>query len=602
MHVQELLQGPQKGNVKIRWMPSHLDEDKAKRKLWAARGVCPSEDDVQGNKGADDFAKLGAEAAAIDSNLLIAADDRTTAARITQDMMVQVWRAHTEPKPVAGRLPEANTDDIDMDAIAHLLHGEKDFDDDDDDELDILGRCDLDGIDIPPGVVVQEVPNKPKATLADRLEYASGAGVAMLLEQDDDVIDYMHEWWRLRSGRPPAGNCVVRTQDEASVRSAQDGRHQAPLEIGSSSGCSGQSSGNGIDQNGTINGTAVATAGEAALGASENADGAVPASRALDDKLVCVFAPDFIWRDEAELAGGTRLPLLDDGDQLTLHHIKSGTFVRDGKSCRAYALSNTYEPIVRWWNQLWWSPRAADQTGPMIRRRSRVSYAELLVDFYNETGRLPAHESHELAIQVEIFRKIISYIATKKGVWMEQARTSFKATFCPGYSNSMQPLIGRSHEWGLTRRPIWTSDRSTRIANAIINLNNIDQESDDFGAKCKVNYKSKECRAAHHTERTLQVVAQLHAEDSAAVAPATDVGRRRPGRVTMKLIGPCVRSCTTTAMRHGSVPHWHRPPCGSIVLSPSDVLCSRCYAAECKATSKMRKRFKLATAMPPEVV
>jgi hypothetical protein len=100
--------------------------------------------------------------------------------------------------------------------------GKKCFDDDDDEELDILGRCDLDGIDVSLAVVVEEVPSRPKATLADQLEYASGAGVSMLLEQDDKTIDYMHEWWRLRSGRPPAGNCVVRIQSEASAQYAQD--------------------------------------------------------------------------------------------------------------------------------------------------------------------------------------------------------------------------------------------------------------------------------------------------------------------------------------------------------------------------------------------
>jgi hypothetical protein len=62
----------------------------------------------------------------------------------------------------------------------------------------ILTTCDT-------SAAVHYTSNPNGATLSDQLEYASGAGVSVFLDLEDETLDYMHEWWRLppplRAGR-----------------------------------------------------------------------------------------------------------------------------------------------------------------------------------------------------------------------------------------------------------------------------------------------------------------------------------------------------------------------------------------------------------------
>ena len=169
------------------------------------------------------------------------------------------------------------------------------------------------------------------------------------------------------------------------------------------------------------------------------------------------------------------------------------------------------------------------------------------------------------------------------------------------FSNSIQPLTGRTHEPGLARRPLWSISRSMQIANVIINLYNQDDDSDNFGDKCKMaNCKATWTEQKEESEATLQHVTRLQEGDGCAALPAGEKPKKKPGRRKTQLIGPCVNTCTTTAMKHGVVPYWHRPPQGAIDFSPTDVLCSKCYAAACKSLAKDRKRLRLSAEMPPD--
>ena len=179
-------------------------------------------------------------------------------------------------------------------------------------------------------------------------------------------------------------------------------------------------------------------------------------------------------------------------------------------------------------------------------------------------------------------------------------RTPFKKIFAPGFSNS-QPLVGRSHEPGLARRPLWSNDKSIRIANSIINQHNLDGDTEDFGTVCKItNSKAGDAEKVTKDDSTLQQVVDLHEGEGSLPMPAGEISKRKPGRVKAKLAGPCANTCITTALRHGITPYWHRPPAGSADFSPADVLCSKCYASECKAVSKVRKKLKLASDMAPD--
>ena len=90
--IYELLQ-QNHAPIKIKCMPSHLDEDKKKedRERYIAQGGC--EKWIQGNCGADHMAKQGAKLAAPPEHLLAREKITRTFVRAVQRMAVHIWAA-----------------------------------------------------------------------------------------------------------------------------------------------------------------------------------------------------------------------------------------------------------------------------------------------------------------------------------------------------------------------------------------------------------------------------------------------------------------------------------------------------------------------------
>ena len=162
--IRELLKAAPANFFKCRWVPSHLNDPKhknyAKRQQYLDDGTTTVEH-IEGNGKADELAGQGVLLHAADDEALYDARIRQKLTRITQNMMVTIWRAHrAEVDPL-----ESAEDYADLEAAAHShTEGTAFYDDYDYNPFDDPSSHQTPTSDLPPTTHNEDDPSAAAAS------------------------------------------------------------------------------------------------------------------------------------------------------------------------------------------------------------------------------------------------------------------------------------------------------------------------------------------------------------------------------------------------------------------------------------------------------
>ena len=270
----------------------------------------------------------------------------------------------------------------------------------------------------------------------------------------------------------------------------------------------------------------------------------------------------------------------------------------DGKRLTARLDSSSIGPLISWWNQLRWTCTSQSVQEIAQRRRSKVTFIELVIDFFLSTGSLPANRQHPLAIQAKALAKALRQIAGDFGLLVDFKRCSFKEAFNPGKVNSLQPLLAASSLEGICRRPFWDNEQAKHIAVHALAAVQSDLRLWGPAAAAQRDIGSThELRAGYH--KPVLKVDHVKATWDAILAMSFSISATPRATLADPTCGPCIYGHTSTARHGGRAPWWHRASSddGDSVQVGS-TLCHACYLA-------LRKRARdlacgpASTARPP---
>ena len=290
---------------------------------------------------------------------------------------------------------------------------------------------------------------------------------------------------------------------------------------------------------------------------------------------------------------------INEGELPALRPIRGIQYAdREGNPCVARLSQAVVDPLLRWFSGLKWTDRA-DTISPLTSRRAaRISFTELVIDYFLATGVLPCGPTHPLSVQAAAFAKVIRQLITSYKLVMGGKRYGIQAAFKPDKVNSMQPLISRSAADGLQRRPIFDAARVARIAAHILLADSADRarfgniESGHLPVGSAYLLRRFGVAPVAQTDHVALVI------DSINDCLAGESLRNRTAKA--KLVGPCKFGHKSTARYLGRADNWHRAvdvPADDAV-SPGDILCHACYLA---MRARARQQFGVIT-IPPVAV
>jgi len=223
----------------------------------------------------------------------------------------------------------------------------------------------------------------------------------------------------------------------------------------------------------------------------------------------------------------------------------------EGKKLTARLDSAAIGPLIAWWNQLQWSCMTSTIEDLAQRRRSKVTFIELAIDFFLTTGYLPANRQHPLATQAKALGKALRQISKDFGLLIDYRRCSFQQAFGPSKVNSLQPLLAAS-------------------------------SLDDVRPTLKID----------HVKATWDAILAA----SSRCVPAT------PRYVLAEPThGPCFFGHTSTARHGGRIPWWHRAVEGDgESVQAGSTLCHACYLA-LRRRARELARGPADSARPPNI-